>query len=367
MPLLSLANLFAASQASADEPGDKIVAQIVEQWKQRQQAVDTVKYVCKGTIIYTAKTPEKEGKQRKTNSDQNFPLHYGLLLRLSANKVRKEVKTHAYFIDDDKYYPVESAYLCDGDSIFVHRPKEKFAPGKINLAPTAADWIICDFDQWKGNILSFQDYPPLFSVGIIPISRNGFPSVAELRPEISAKSFRFKGEFRKKGEDCYLIQESDNPHSMVNEYWVSKKKPGAVLHYRFSRSGMVRCTLDIEWKRNEVLGYSPVSWEYHEFTRSESPTLATIQKLKITELQIDSDLDAKLFTISTKPGDVILDMPSSMQSYYVSKDGKRILMRAGDSTTIWLSDSFGTVLTLLAVIALACFLIIYRIRAARAN
>lgn len=312
---------------------DQKVSAIIESWEKRQRAADFCQYTAKGKVTVAAGAlnfamkmsgePITPG-QNFPPSDETFDQTYSLTLDFARNRARKDLNDSSYNAMLKKHVPRVFSDMYDGKNIYKYEPKEKYAGGKLSHL-IGRDWTIVSVPEWKTSFLGFSDFPLLFAQGIVPLTKDYFPDVTELRQPIPKAAFRYQGTFPKRGVSCVVLRESDNSKSRMWEYWVDPNKDGAIVHSRFTVHGNLRISIDIDWQPNSTLQYIPARWLVKRYKGSKEAKLEREEELKVVSADFKK-IDDDFFTIAAKPGEVILDVVDNRKSYYVSHDGSKVLV-----------------------------------------
>lgn len=312
-------NACAVRQVSGDQ-----LEKILADWRTRQQQTRTGRYVITGEIIYPKDRLDKmPGEMRdalgiKTAKEDHVG-QVSLELVFDADKhLFKKERTADLPGPDGNYFVRHEVRVFDGTEAKVYRSKNAREIEELVIQRDDEMWTL-------GGFLDGSDYAVLFAHGILPTSNRHIDG-RQLRLPIERSDFVLMGKALFEGNECTIIRTSQSrlKANLLHEFWVDTTRDSSIARWKMFIDSLLAYQLDIKYTHGPS-GWLPNEWIADCYYATPQRTnLNYSEKLKATEVTVNSALPESTFRIGLKPHLRVVDS-KKMQDLIVDSDGKTLL------------------------------------------
>lgn len=360
-----------ARTLAQEQPKDKELAAILEDWKFRQGLMKSVRYVLKGSTEFR--------DEPKLLGNPIQPRQGILLLDLINRRYRYEsseaVRNAMGHGEDETHLWQYTQQIST--TAFDGKRWQHFRNRKENgIEEDVDDLHITKGKMSRSNVFDPLLNPIFFAHGIVGTVHK--PLVLDSWPETQdSDDFRILGQQLFDGIRCSVLrtdplsiggglsvgQRSGKNGGSFDEYWINKKQKSAIQRYFFFSNGNPWVHLEINWKE------TPHGWWVDEWsnTWSSNNTVMRISHYQIESMDVNPPVSDADFILKPEPGMKVLlaegsddvtgrdpTKPISLKTYRISTSGAWIeISQEGVPVKNW-GAWYGVIATC-AILALIIF------------
>lgn len=306
------------------------VEEVLEAWRARQRAFDTVRVRVVGTKSEPAglwQLPEDMSSVRHSPpipvpaEDHVQPIECDLLLDLKNGRFRRHHRREHFSASPGKYVycPLDELAVYNGQLYKFHRPHH------INVAksprPDSTGVELAIAEVATSVVFQAECIPVLYGCGIIHTQRAFDPH--NLRPMLDRSHFRSEGEVDVEGHSCLVLRTKPDAADSFFEFWVDSEDPCIIrqVHtYGVGGDGKLWKTTRINYAETDA-GSFPDSWTIeHSGDATDKVARYSIQ---VEEFGANPEVTDADFEIEPPPGTWVHDYrrPRDDRDYVVGEPG----------------------------------------------
>lgn len=303
---------------------DQRIDSIIDQWKKRRSAINSIRMVAEGTTTVPKAALEDPGWG---TGDLICKLKLTYYLDLKNGWYRRETESFKVNTQTNSLIPRYEILLYDGNIFRLYQPSEKNR--YPHQEPQSQQIILVDegneFQPSKAMLL--EDQALFFSIGCLRLSESGISESLDL--ELNRADFEMLDPATPPGQPFELLELSDRAaKGSIIEYVVDPNKDGAITSVRKSRAllstyfGAGHSLVEIEYSSSRF-GWFPSSWRCEMGADHKT---ALNSSLTVTEIEINPVFDRKFFQIREQevyePGMLVVQ---DRAVHTVSDDGESLV------------------------------------------